>query len=129
MTALLGKIMAQVLFILALSTKTMKERRISEWSYWRILLSLIYSTEAFLRRLMGRMHIEDSFQRLDALTKEEGLMTVARNLEATYQVNGNVTTIKQIISDVDRNVSATKDCAYCPLLFYLILAPCVDPFH
>jgi hypothetical protein len=30
MTELLGKIMAQVLSILALSTKTMKERRISE---------------------------------------------------------------------------------------------------
>lgn len=33
MTELLGKIMAQVLSILALSTKAMKERRISESTY------------------------------------------------------------------------------------------------
>jgi hypothetical protein len=34
MTSLLGKIMAQVLSVLALSTKTVKERRISESSVW-----------------------------------------------------------------------------------------------
>ena len=34
MTSLLGKIMAQVLSVLALSTKAMKERRISESFRW-----------------------------------------------------------------------------------------------
>lgn len=78
---------------------------------WGVLSSLIYGTETFLRRLMGRMHIEAALQRLDALTKEEGLMTAARNLEAIHHVGGNVMTIKGAIFDVDSNLKATKDCA------------------
>ena len=60
---------------------------------------------------MGRMDIEAALRRLDALTKEEGLMLAARNLEATHHVDGNVMTIKGVIFDVDSNVKATKDCA------------------
>jgi hypothetical protein len=39
MTLLLGKIMAQVLIVLALSTKEMKERRIS--MYFRLVFSFV----------------------------------------------------------------------------------------
>ncbi|KAI0274202.1 hypothetical protein BGY98DRAFT_1099122 [Russula aff. rugulosa BPL654] len=95
MTELLAKIMAQILSILALSTKTMKERRIS-WSFNRYTFSwLIVAQETFMKRLMGKTDVEDAFERLDTLTKEENLMTAARTFEATHHVdtNGNTSGI------------------------------------
>jgi hypothetical protein len=60
MTELLGKIMAQVLIILALSTVTMKEGQKSGST------DLIYSSfadfgeETILKKLMGRTDIQDA---------------------------------------------------------------------
>ncbi|KAI0249042.1 hypothetical protein BJV78DRAFT_728446 [Lactifluus subvellereus] len=78
MTELLGKIMGQLLSILALSTKEMTQRRIKK----------------FLNRLIGRTEVEDALQRLDMLTKEETGMTVARNLAVGHAVEGIVIAIK-----------------------------------
>ncbi len=63
-------------------------------------------------RVAGRTDIEDAFQRLDILTKDEGLMTAARNLEMTHHVDDNVTTIKEVIHDVDSNLNETKQLTY-----------------
>ncbi|KAI0249040.1 hypothetical protein BJV78DRAFT_728169 [Lactifluus subvellereus] len=92
MTDLLGKIMAQLLSILALSTKEMTQRRIKK----------------FLNRLIGRTEIEDALQRLDMLTKEETGMTVARNLAVGHAVEGIVTAIKDGIDDQKRNQSRAE---------------------
>ncbi|KAI0286246.1 hypothetical protein BC826DRAFT_1109030 [Russula brevipes] len=62
---LLGKIMAQVLSVLALSIKTMNEGRISVTN---------------LKRLLRRTNLEDGLKRLDLLTKEKSLITAARNV-------------------------------------------------
>ena len=123
MTLLLGKIMAQVLSVLALSTKEMKERRIS--GSICLISSFIsdYEKEKFMKRLIGRTDVEDALARLDMLTKEENLMTAARNLEVTHRVDINVmatqelthrvddkvTTIEEVIHDVDGNVKETKE--------------------
>jgi hypothetical protein len=57
---LLGKIMAQLLLIFALSTRAMTERRIKK----------------ILKKLIGRQDVEDALLQLDILTKEESLMVV-----------------------------------------------------
>jgi hypothetical protein len=108
-TVLLGKIMAQVLSILALSTKLITERRISELV--RHLCSSLadYGAEKFLKRLMGRTDVEDALLRLDSLTNEESLMAVAKNLEVTCHVDGNVKDIKVLAGDIDENVKAVKE--------------------
>ncbi|KAI0291326.1 hypothetical protein B0F90DRAFT_385330 [Multifurca ochricompacta] len=93
MTEMLGKIMAEVLCILALATKEMKQRRI----------------KAFVKRLAGRTDVEDALQRLDKLTHEEMRMTVAKNLEVTYDVDGNVKAIKTVANSVDENVKVIKE--------------------
>ncbi|KAI0248658.1 hypothetical protein BJV78DRAFT_1234383, partial [Lactifluus subvellereus] len=72
MRELLGKIMAQVLSILALSTKEMNQNRIKK--YIKSLVGL------------GHTEIPDGLQRLDMLTREECGMAVARNLEITHDV-------------------------------------------
>jgi hypothetical protein len=112
MTVLLGKIMAQVLSILALSTKAMKEKRISgllcSISYRYLMAD--YETEKFMKRLAGRTDLEDALQRLDVLTKEEGLMTAARNLEVTHRVDVNVTATQELTRHIQDNVKVTNLC-------------------
>ena len=123
MTLLLGKIMAQVLSVLAVSTKEMKEKRISGSIPSTFCFVTDYDTEKFMKRIAGRTDVDDALQRLDMLTKEENLMTAVRNLEVTHRVDANVmatqeltyrvddkvTTIEEIIHDVDGNVKETKE--------------------
>lgn len=53
---------------------------------------------------MGRTNVEDALLRLDSLTKEEGLMAAARNLEVTHRVANT-------IRDVGVGVRATNSLA------------------
>jgi hypothetical protein len=108
-TELLGKTMAQILSILALSTKAMTERRISELTDLLCPFYADYGLETFLKRLVGRTDLEDALLRLDSLTKEESLMAVARNLEATHRVDGNVQETKRLAEVIDHNMKVTKD--------------------
>jgi hypothetical protein len=95
LTELLGKIMGQLLWVLALSTKAMTARRMSESIHSPWPFPVDHGKEKFLKRLAGRRDVEDALERLDTLTKEEISMTVARNLRITC--------------DIDHNVKATKD--------------------
>jgi hypothetical protein len=103
-TELLGKIMAQVLSILALSTKLITERRISGLVCHLRSSLADYGSEKFLKRLMGRTDVEDALLRLDSRTNEESLMVVAKNLEVTHHVDGNVKGIKVLAGDIDAKV-------------------------
>jgi len=109
MTLLLGKIMAQVLSVLALSTKEMKQRRISRSIRWVFSFVADDETEKFMKRIAGRTDVGDAVERLDMLTKEENLMTAARNLEVTHLVNVNVIATQEAIHDVDGNMKETKE--------------------
>ena len=95
MTELLGKIMAQVLSILALSTKAMKDRRISGCVCLTSSFEADYDSEKFIKRLLGRTEVEDALRRLDALTKEESLLTATRILAVTHHVDDNVQVIRR----------------------------------
>lgn len=109
MMELLAKIMAQVLSVLALSTKVMKQKRISVsiLSIHPVLAD--YDTEQIMKRLVGRRDVEDALQRLDTLTNAEGLMAAARTLEVVDHVDGEVTQIKEVIHRVDDKVGANLE--------------------
>ena len=68
-----------------------------------------YETEKFMKRIAGRTDVEDALQRLDILTKEENIMTAARNLEVTHRVDVNVMATQDVIHEVDSNVKETKE--------------------
>ena len=109
MTELLGKIMSQVLSILALSTKAMMDMRISELDYPLCRSSMAnYGAEKILKKLAGRTDVEDAVLQLDTLTKEESLMVVVRNLEVAHRIDGNVETTRVLTEDIDDNVKAAK---------------------
>jgi hypothetical protein len=109
MTELLGKVMGQVLSILALSMKEMTQGRRSERDWLDIPLLTKRGTEKFLKRLMGRTEVQDALERLDMLTKEEAGMTVVRNLALTHVVGDNVKAVEEVTRAIDDNVRTIKD--------------------
>jgi len=68
-----------------------------------------HEIEKFMKRIVGRTDVEDALARLDMLTKEENLMTAARNLEVIHRVDDKVTTIEEVVHNVDCNVNATQE--------------------
>ena len=58
---------------------------------------------------MGKTEVEDALQRLDMLTQEENLITVARTLEATHDVNVNVKATQELTHHVDNKVTVTEE--------------------
>jgi hypothetical protein len=115
MTDLLGKIMGQVLSILALSTKEMTQRRISECNCLDVSLLANHDIERFLMRFVGRTEVEDALDRLDMLTKEETGMTAIRNLAVTHVV-------EEVTRTMDDNVRTIKDGLQSSLTFMSITA-------
>jgi hypothetical protein len=77
----------------------------------------------FFRRLVGRTDVENALQRLDILTKEENLLTTARNLEITHRVDVNVkenmkinhhvahkvTSLERVVDDVLANANMIRE--------------------
>ncbi|KAH9179177.1 hypothetical protein EDB89DRAFT_778791 [Lactarius sanguifluus] len=90
MVEVLGKIMAEVLSVLALVTKEMKQRRFKK----------------YLKRLVGRT---DVLMRLDVLTQREMAVAVARNLEVTHGIDDDVKAIKTVTCSVDINVRTIRE--------------------
>ncbi len=104
MTEVLGKIMAEVLSIFALTTKKMTRRLFSKPVHLTHGLWL-----TMIKRLLGRTDVENALKRLDILTQEEMRMAVAINLEVTHGIDDNVEAIEAITSDVGGNVNVLKE--------------------
>ncbi|KAN0133841.1 hypothetical protein V8E53_008336 [Lactarius tabidus] len=80
MTEISVKIMVELLSVLALATKQIKQGRFKN----------------FAKKLLGENEIERVLRRLDRLTQEEGRMTMAQTLEVVY---GLVNNVKVVIKD------------------------------
>ncbi|KAH8985152.1 hypothetical protein EDB92DRAFT_1883779, partial [Lactarius akahatsu] len=80
MTEISGKIMVELLSVLALATKQIKQGRFKK----------------FAKKLLGECEIESVLHRLDRLTQEEGRMTMTQTLEV---VCGLVNNVKVVIND------------------------------
>jgi hypothetical protein len=90
MTSIIIKIMVEVLIILGVATKEMKQRRSSESiNIYHSFLTKI-SPEKFLKKILGKNDIEDALKRLDTLTQEEARMATAEIWKATRCVNDQV---------------------------------------
>jgi hypothetical protein len=92
MTDIIVKVMVEVLSILAVATKEIKQSRKSEptgrWTeVWP--LTEIY-LETYVKKLVGRNDIEDALKRLDNLTQDEARMAIAENLKVTRDVENKV---------------------------------------
>jgi hypothetical protein len=81
MTDIIVKIMVEVLSILGIITKEIKQGRMSMSFLLIILRKFDFLSEKYLKMLVGWTVIEDSLQRLDRLTQEEAHMAAAEALK------------------------------------------------
>ena len=109
LTELLAKILAQVLFVLALSTKEMKERRISVLIHSKYSLLADRGAGKFMKRLIGKTEVEDELEELDLLTKEENLMAAARTLGIASDIHRDTNVIKDDTRDIKDDTRDIKD--------------------
>jgi len=116
MTDIIVKVMVNVLLILALSTKELKQPKISELDHDDKVSLLTYlSSERFFRKQVGRSDIEDALRRLEMLTQEEHRMATARDLRATHRVEERVMNVENALQRLEmpvqheRRMEATQD--------------------
>jgi hypothetical protein len=90
MSEIVVKIVAEVIAVLALATKQIKQGRLSKWtSTYRGTLAE-HITEKFAKKLLRESDIEAVLQRLDRLTQEEARATAANTLEVVYGLFNNL---------------------------------------
>jgi hypothetical protein len=92
MTDMIVMIMIEILSILAIATKEIKQGRSSEYTDLQYIICscLTFLLEKFVRKLLGRNDIEDALKRLDTLTMEEARMTIAETVNVTHKVDDKV---------------------------------------
>ena len=96
------KVMVEVLHILAIVTKEIKQGRLSE----SILgdgstpsQAAYRFSETFGKKLVGRTGIEDALQRLKTVTEEETRMATAEALKAIHSVGDRIQGIHDAVKD------------------------------
>jgi archaellum component FlaC len=104
-------ILVEVLNILAISTKEIKQGRTS--------MCLLYCTKSFpltepfsekyLKKLVGRTDIEDALKRLDRLTQEEARMASAQLMKVTNTIDNGVREVANNVHVVDNRVAGIDD--------------------
>src|SRR5712675_1363361 len=90
MSDIIVRIMVEVLSVLALATKQIKEGRFSKRPITCRSSLFKNSAEKFAKKLIGEGEVEAVLQRLDRLTQEEARMTVAQTLEVVHGVFDNM---------------------------------------
>jgi hypothetical protein len=90
MTDIIIKIMVELLSVLALATKQIKQGRLSKCAVGVTLPVAKCTTEKFAKKLLGDSEIEDILQRLDRLTQDEARLTVTQTLGVVHGLLGNM---------------------------------------
>jgi hypothetical protein len=90
MTDIIVKILVEVLSVLALATKQIKQGRLSKSSLSHTFQKYQHGTEKFAKKLLGEREIEAVLRRLDRLTLDETRMTVAQTFELVHGLVNNM---------------------------------------
>jgi hypothetical protein len=93
MTEVILKVMVEVLRILAIATKEIKQNRASKLILYSAMdqtFWLTFCSEKFLKRLVGRKDIEDALQKLEKITVEEARMAAAEALKAVHEARNEL---------------------------------------
>jgi len=97
MPGILITIMVEVLSVLALATKQIKQGRFSKLPMGHIYIYLIaeLAAEKFAKKLLGESEIEAVIQRLDRLTLDEARLTMAQTLQVVHGLVNNVKVVME----------------------------------
>jgi len=94
MTEIIVKIMVELLSVLALASKQIKEGRFSKCNVTYLAVAQ-FVAEKFTRKILRESEIETVLQRLDRLTQEEARMTVAQTLGVVHGLVGSVKVVME----------------------------------
>jgi hypothetical protein len=89
MTNKMVQITVEILDVLAIATKEMKQSQTSEFALWPTFLEANTGSEKFFKRVIGRTRLEDVLNKLDRLTNEEVAMACAQLVKVTNNIAGN----------------------------------------
>ncbi|KAF8502052.1 hypothetical protein F5888DRAFT_1904491 [Russula emetica] len=87
------QILIEVISILGIATKEIKQSRLKK----------------FAKKLIGRTDLEDGLKRLDKLTHEEAWMGIAQNLKATHTVGESVRRVADQAAAIDNRVAGVGE--------------------
>ncbi|KAI9432763.1 hypothetical protein H4582DRAFT_2061576 [Lactarius indigo] len=94
MTDIIVKIMVEVISILGIMTKEIRQGR----------TNIEYYAEKYLKKLIGRNDVEDALQRLDRLTQEEARMAAVEALTMTRGIDDKVDGVCETVQSVNTKV-------------------------
>jgi hypothetical protein len=94
------QILAEVLTILGIAMKEIRQGRMSEWFSTSMPPLAKRCLEKYGKRLIGRTDMEDALKKLDKLTQEEARMATAEVLRATHTINEGVRVVKEQVAEV-----------------------------
>jgi hypothetical protein len=104
------QIMIEVLSILGIATKEIREGRMSELCSSSTMSPLSERrSEKYWKKLIGRTDMEDALKRLDKLTHEEARMATAEVLRATHAINEGVRGVGEQVIAVDDRVASVDN--------------------
>ena len=87
MTETIVKILVEVLAILAIATKEIKQGRPSESIHNNRLSFAHVGLGKYLKKLFGKNDTEDALKRLNRLTQEDGRRVAAEALKFTHAID------------------------------------------
>ena len=106
MRDIIVKIMVEVISILGIVTKEIRQGRTSMHSVYPTNVSrkLDLYAERYFKKLFGRKDVEDALQRLDKLTQEEARMAATESLAITHGIDGRLVVVDDRVMCVDHKV-------------------------
>ena len=108
MVAIIVEIMVQVISILGIATKEMKEGFISRSFLLVIYPNLTFHAEKLFKRLFGINRLKDALQQLDKLAPEEALMAGADTQVIAARIDENVTDMAANVVGIDEGVKDVR---------------------
>jgi len=90
MADIIVKIMIELLAVLSLATKQIRQGRFSKCAIMYELSVTQFSTEKFAKKLLGEHEVEAVLHRLDRLIQEEARITGAQTLSVVHGLVNNI---------------------------------------
>lgn len=91
MSGIVAKIMVEVLSVLSLATKRIKQGRLSKrFRIFFIFLVCYVASGTFAKKLLGESEVEDVLHRLDRLTLDEARLTGTETLQVVHSLVSNM---------------------------------------
>ena len=106
MRDIIVKIMVEVISILGIVTKEIRQGRTSMPSLVYISSQVDPPAEKYFKQLFGVKEVEDALQRLDQLTQEEVRMAAAETLAITRGIDDKVNSVDERLEGVDERVQS-----------------------